>query len=107
MPSSAVQTCARSEEHTSELQSHDNLVCRLLLEKKHRRPQDPRATGAATRAARPPTRRRASPPSTPSHNPWHISSDQEPPMRAPSWFFLKDGGPPEFPPLPLPAPLRS
>src|SRR3954466_13673938 len=34
MPSSACQTCARSEEHTSELQSHDNLVCRLLLEKK-------------------------------------------------------------------------
>src|SRR5438477_1910366 len=27
------QTC-RSEEHTSELQSHVNLVCRLLLEKK-------------------------------------------------------------------------
>src|SRR3954467_5084175 len=25
---------SRSEEHTSELQSHDNLVCRLLLEKK-------------------------------------------------------------------------
>src|SRR3954467_6369396 len=34
MPSSGVKTCAlRSEEHTSELQSHDNLVCRLLLEK--------------------------------------------------------------------------
>src|SRR5256885_8837753 len=28
---------ARSEEHTSELQSPCNLVCRLLLEKKHRR----------------------------------------------------------------------
>src|SRR5260370_19646155 len=27
-------TCPRSEEHTSELQSHLNLVCRLLLEKK-------------------------------------------------------------------------
>src|SRR3954463_16836632 len=27
----------RSEEHTSELQSHDNLVCRLLLEKKQNR----------------------------------------------------------------------
>src|SRR3954467_12864440 len=27
----------RSEEHTSELQSHDNLVCRLLLEKKKHR----------------------------------------------------------------------
>src|SRR5690242_21092828 len=26
----------RSEEHTSELQSHVNLVCRLLLEKKNR-----------------------------------------------------------------------
>src|SRR5436190_9802389 len=25
----------RSEEHTSELQSHSDLVCRLLLEKKH------------------------------------------------------------------------
>src|SRR5438132_8016607 len=29
----------RSEEHTSELQSHSDLVCRLLLEKKKRRPQ--------------------------------------------------------------------
>src|SRR5260370_2008360 len=28
----------RSEEHTSELQSHLNLVCRLLLEKKKTRP---------------------------------------------------------------------
>src|SRR5690606_39526411 len=26
--------CQRSEEHTSELQSRENLVCRLLLEKK-------------------------------------------------------------------------
>src|SRR5256886_13694574 len=32
---------ARSEEHTSELQSQSNLVCRLLLEKKTKR----RATG--------------------------------------------------------------
>src|SRR5256886_16990247 len=28
------QRCGRSEEHTSELQSQSNLVCRLLLEKK-------------------------------------------------------------------------
>src|SRR5260370_23494280 len=28
----------RSEEHTSELQSHLNLVCRLLLEKKKNKP---------------------------------------------------------------------
>src|SRR2546430_7685356 len=29
--------CARSEEHTSELQSQSNLVCRLLLEKKKKK----------------------------------------------------------------------
>src|SRR2546430_11322214 len=29
-----VEIAARSEEHTSELQSQSNLVCRLLLEKK-------------------------------------------------------------------------
>src|SRR2546427_7063643 len=28
--------CPRSEEHTSELQSQSNLVCRLLLEKKNK-----------------------------------------------------------------------
>src|SRR2546430_5519696 len=31
---------ARSEEHTSELQSQSNLVCRLLLEKKKKMPKD-------------------------------------------------------------------
>src|SRR5947207_7930643 len=29
-----ITQCSRSEEHTSELQSHSDLVCRLLLEKK-------------------------------------------------------------------------
>src|SRR5260370_3099102 len=35
-PSGSASPCSppRSEEHTSELQSHLNLVCRLLLEKK-------------------------------------------------------------------------
>src|SRR5690242_20847894 len=33
-PGAAVRHARRSEEHTSELQSHVNLVCRLLLEKK-------------------------------------------------------------------------
>src|SRR5438034_4056082 len=32
--SSQTALLARSEEHTSELQSHSDLVCRLLLEKK-------------------------------------------------------------------------
>src|SRR5207302_8214791 len=31
---------ARSEEHTSELQSRENLVCRLLLEKKKTKPEN-------------------------------------------------------------------
>src|SRR5436190_10367803 len=30
----------RSEEHTSELQSHSDLVCRLLLEKKKKKKKD-------------------------------------------------------------------
>src|SRR5438034_8337461 len=34
LASSEVVVVGRSEEHTSELQSHSDLVCRLLLEKK-------------------------------------------------------------------------
>src|SRR5690242_21008393 len=34
----------RSEEHTSELQSHVNLVCRLLLEKKNKHTRQPHQT---------------------------------------------------------------
>src|SRR5260221_10659891 len=33
----AINCLARSEEHTSELQSHSDLVCRLLLEKKKKK----------------------------------------------------------------------
>src|SRR2546426_6230422 len=48
---------ARSEEHTSELQSPCNLVCRLLLEKKKKGPRHP-LTGrsAATVRRRLPSR---------------------------------------------------
>src|SRR5690606_39949146 len=35
-PIFAVPEDSRSEEHTSELQSRENLVCRLLLEKKNK-----------------------------------------------------------------------
>src|SRR2546427_9440767 len=39
----AMRSCcwARSEEHTSELQSQSNLVCRLLLEKKKKTKETP------------------------------------------------------------------
>src|SRR5260221_9915588 len=43
MTNGAGRTCCcsppRSEEHTSELQSHSDLVCRLLLEKKKKNDQ--------------------------------------------------------------------
>src|SRR3954466_16435436 len=50
-PSLGPRPCsaARSEEHTSELQSHDNLVCRLLLEKKTTATLDPAALTDAAR----------------------------------------------------------
>src|SRR2546427_7253879 len=37
---SFARRAVRSEEHTSELQSQSNLVCRLLLEKKKQRKRD-------------------------------------------------------------------
>src|SRR2546430_7105829 len=40
----ALETATRSEEHTSELQSQSNLVCRLLLEKKNRQAHCRRAS---------------------------------------------------------------
>src|SRR5260370_2583692 len=40
-PSVTPRWTSRSEEHTSELQSHLNLVCRLLLEKKKTKYADP------------------------------------------------------------------
>src|SRR5258708_16044648 len=40
----------RSEEHTSELQSPDHLVCRLLLEKKKQRPITPNAASSNSSA---------------------------------------------------------
>src|SRR5947207_12635780 len=39
----------RSEEHTSELQSHSDLVCRLLLEKKKQNTKGNKRSGISTR----------------------------------------------------------
>src|SRR5260221_1401592 len=50
-PATAHHSAVRSEEHTSELQSHSDLVCRLLLEKTNRRGP----------AARPDSERRPAP----------------------------------------------
>src|SRR5438034_7570724 len=39
----------RSEEHTSELQSHSDLVCRLLLEKKKKKDRETRLSCPSVR----------------------------------------------------------
>src|ERR1035437_7486375 len=44
------RNCARSEEHTSELQSRQYLVCRLLLEKKKKIYSTRKHTGVHARA---------------------------------------------------------
>src|SRR5947207_5286024 len=44
----AAASIARSEEHTSELQSHSDLVCRLLLEKKKKDRYEHSASREAT-----------------------------------------------------------
>src|SRR2546427_5863956 len=48
---SVAQGPTRSEEHTSELQSQSNLVCRLLLEKK-KRPHGPTQSNRLSHACR-------------------------------------------------------
>src|SRR3954462_5407818 len=102
MPSSGVQTCAlRSEEHTSELQSHDNLVCRPRLEKKRTDQQQlrqPVAPGRALRLA--PRRGPASP--CPQLVGGAGRSGAFPPYFG---FFLNDRRPPELKTLSLHGPL--
>src|SRR3954462_1176664 len=104
MPSSGVQTCAlRSEEHTSELQSHDNLVCRRLLEKKsaavtERATENDRSSAVTGRAertdtSRPPPRRDL--PSAPRA----FSA-----FPLPFLLFFEGAGPPRAPPPSLPGP---
>src|SRR3954465_6299000 len=104
MPSSALPI--RSEEHTSELQSHDNLVCRLLLEKKNNKPRghhhhpvtDPAPSRwRCHRGYTPPTRR--VPPDLPPGG--------RPPVCVRFFFFLNNRRPPKFSLLPHPPPFRS
>src|SRR3954466_11083795 len=97
-----VQTCAlRSEEHTSELQSHDNLVCRLLLEKKNdagvvaQRPHD-RLSNADVCVAGPPP---AALPHEERLGRGLLLAVVEAPVRF--FFFFNDPATTEIYPLPL------
>src|SRR5258708_8928069 len=84
----------RSEEHTSELQSPDHLVCRLLLEKK-KRPLPCR--GLEPVDASGPLRSRPGTPPTRPLSPPHAAAPS-PPVPPP---------PPTPPPPPLPPPHAS
>src|SRR2546428_4206091 len=53
-----VLRAVRSEEHTSELQSRSDLVCRLLLEKKKNSNSTHQMSEVALSSTRPPTRSR-------------------------------------------------
>src|SRR3954464_2636225 len=97
-----VQTCARSEEHTSELQSHDNLVCRLLLEKKKNAPAGERhrrrlTTPQRARDARAPR------PGLQRVRPRPVLLVREVDLQhGVLVFFFNDPAPPEIYTLPLP-----
>src|SRR5258706_9911566 len=58
IPETRISTRMRSEEHTSELQSLTNLVCRLLLEKKSRAIRSDADKNAGLRRPQPHHRRR-------------------------------------------------
>src|SRR6202521_3639649 len=98
---------ARSEEHTSELQSPQNLVCRLLLEKKNEKARSSNSTcnrpslWCGSRTGR-------------ADAPAPCVSCRGPPAertrlagRVFRFFFLRKRPPPESTPFPYPTPLRT
>src|SRR3954465_4034321 len=88
----------RSEEHTSELQSHDNLVCRLLLEKKQKSRKAPAAHRGPPSPHRPP--RRAPPARPPRLSPAGAAPSRPPRCSRSRVFFFKERPPPKLSPLP-------
>src|ERR1022692_2293357 len=108
MAAVSVSSSYRSEEHTSELQSPCNLVCRLLLEKKKRPWRSPRSA-AATPPGRPATsaspRARLPPPLPPPETPPRIPAP--PPPVLPVFFFLMIRRPPRSTLFPYTTLFRS
>src|ERR1039457_1002833 len=82
---SAKNAITRSEEHTSELQSPCNLVCRLLLGKKHHTSELQRACHLVCHFLLEQDRRAAPPPVLRSHAP---TRSLPPYLRAPRCFFF-------------------
>src|SRR3954467_2465173 len=93
----------RSEEHTSELQSHDNLVCRLLLEKKKQAIQEPTPAPHRLPAARRAARAQLAGHLVPTEPRVARSRNRE---RAAVSFFLMIGRPPRSTLFPYPTLFR-
>src|SRR6202021_1166669 len=99
-------TIMRSEEHTSELQSPDHLVCRLLLEKKKWQGRQGTAvlSGQSQGGVAP----------CGATIVWHTKSAHGPalivrakdPLIYRASFFLNDRPPPKLNPFPLTSPFR-
>src|SRR3982751_6017299 len=97
----------RSEEHTSELQSRSDLVCRLLLEKKKQhaaRFPRPDATHRLARRCAPARQRGAESRSAAVQGGTAMSHDD---AARQCFFFLMKGAPPRSSPFPPPAPFQS
>src|SRR6201986_3859969 len=92
---------ARSEEHTSELQSHLNLVCRLLLEKRRAHVSTPATLGSRMPSSclihKPPHPQPCSFP-----NPARPHDLFAHPLRLFVLFFFKERRPPQNLPFSLP-----
>src|SRR6202521_3818045 len=98
--------CLRSEEHTSELQSPQNLVCRLLLEKKKKKPQHSSVKKEICNVVA-----EMSTHHTRSYSlfvscatPLMLLHTSRPPLCF--FFFLNNRAPPKFSPFSLPAVFR-
>src|SRR3954462_599237 len=109
MPSSVCKNsdvCSRSEEHTSELQSHDNLVWRLLLEKKGGRAGAGRRRGRRAERGACGGRGQHATPSPGHRSPLYPPSTAAALPELSFFFFLVAAPPQDPPPFPHPSPPR-
>src|ERR1039457_1847195 len=97
----------RSEEHTSELQSPCNLVCRLLLEKKKQNTDTALPAHDATRCTRATTQLHAPGVRPVVPRPEYAARYLPALCVLLFFFFLIEAAPPDFPPFPPPAPLPT
>src|ERR1039457_3614306 len=95
---------SRSEEHTSELQSPCNLVCRLLLEKKtYTMGRPDRRTNRQRKLVSPMTARAGDEGCASTASDRHVHKRRTGPVFC--FFFLNVRAPPEISLFPLPGPL--